>query len=49
MKVGFIGIGMMGKPMITNLIKAGYELVVHDVSMEAVGFAVKAVRSSWQS
>lgn len=42
MKVGFIGIGMMGKPMITNLIKAGYELVVHDVSMEAVGFAVKA-------
>ena len=30
MKVGFIGIGIMGKPMAKNLIKAGYELVVYD-------------------
>ncbi|WP_275983657.1 2-hydroxy-3-oxopropionate reductase [Paenibacillus hamazuiensis] len=28
MKVGFIGLGIMGKPMSMNLIKAGYELVV---------------------
>ncbi len=28
MKVGFIGLGIMGKPMCKNLIKAGHELVV---------------------
>ncbi|MGD9109674.1 MAG: NAD(P)-dependent oxidoreductase [Phycisphaerales bacterium] len=28
-KVGFIGIGIMGKPMAMNLIKAGYALTVH--------------------
>jgi len=42
MKVGFIGIGMMGKAMVTNLIKAGYEMVVYDVNREAVDFAVEA-------
>ena len=30
MKVGFIGLGIMGKPMAKNLVKAGYELVVSD-------------------
>jgi len=30
MKVGFIGLGIMGKPMSKNLLKAGYELVVFD-------------------
>ena len=29
MKVGFIGLGIMGKPMALNLIKAGYSLVVN--------------------
>lgn len=29
-KVGFIGLGIMGKPMSLNLIKAGYSLVVMD-------------------
>ena len=33
--VGFIGLGMMGKPMATRLIEAGYELTVHDVRPEA--------------
>lgn len=28
MKIGFIGLGIMGKPMSKNLIKAGYQLVV---------------------
>ena len=27
-KVGFIGLGIMGKPMARNLLKAGYSLVV---------------------
>lgn len=35
MKVGFIGLGNMGNPMATNLIKAGHELTVHDLRREA--------------
>lgn len=35
-KIGFIGLGIMGKPMSKNLIKAGYELVVYDIVSEAV-------------
>lgn len=31
MKIGFIGLGIMGKPMVRNLLKAGYEVVVYDV------------------
>lgn len=33
-KIGFIGLGIMGKPMATNLIKAGYDLTVYDVVPE---------------
>lgn len=36
MKIGFIGLGIMGKPMSKNLIKAGHELVVCDFKKEAV-------------
>jgi 2-hydroxy-3-oxopropionate reductase len=32
MKIGFIGLGIMGKPMAKNLLKAGYQLVVYDVN-----------------
>ena len=28
--IGFIGLGIMGKPMATNLLRAGHRLVVHD-------------------
>ncbi len=35
MKIGFIGLGMMGSGMAANLQKAGYELVVHDLSRAA--------------
>ena len=34
--VGFIGLGIMGKPMARNLLKAGYSLVVHNRSRNAV-------------
>lgn len=34
MKIGFIGLGIMGKPMSKNLIKANYELVVMDKNSE---------------
>jgi 2-hydroxy-3-oxopropionate reductase len=32
MKVGFIGLGIMGKPMALNLLKGGHELVLHSRS-----------------
>jgi len=35
MRVGFIGVGMMGKGMAANLQKAGHDLVVHDLSRAA--------------
>lgn len=35
-KIGFIGLGIMGKPMSKNLIKAGYELVVLDRNQAVV-------------
>lgn len=35
-RIGFIGIGIMGKPMCRNLIKAGYELVIHNRSQSNV-------------
>jgi 2-hydroxy-3-oxopropionate reductase len=30
--VAFVGVGLMGKPMATNLIKGGYSLIVYDVN-----------------
>jgi len=35
MKIGFIGLGIMGKPMAKNLLKAGYELIVLDQNKAA--------------
>jgi 3-hydroxyisobutyrate dehydrogenase-like beta-hydroxyacid dehydrogenase len=42
MKIGFIGLGTMGRHMAANLQKAGHELVVHDVRREAAEPHVKA-------
>lgn len=42
MKVGFIGLGIMGKPMAKNLLKAGHELVVFDFNKAAVDEVVAA-------
>lgn len=28
MKIGFIGLGIMGRPMAKNLLKAGYDVTV---------------------
>ena len=35
-KIGFIGLGIMGKPMAKNLLKAGYELTVYTLEPETV-------------
>ena len=37
-KIGFIGLGQMGKWMAANLIKAGFALTVHDQDPEAADF-----------
>ena len=36
MLIGFVGLGIMGKPMAKNLLKAGHELIVFDIVQEAV-------------
>src|SRR5438309_2559219 len=41
MKVGFIGVGTMGRHMAANLMKAGFSLVVNDVRKEAAASHVK--------
>ena len=42
MKIGFIGLGTMGRHMASNLMKGGYELVVNDVRREAAAPHLKA-------
>ncbi len=41
MKIGFVGLGIMGKPMAKNLVKAGHELVVNDFNKAAVAELVE--------
>ncbi len=41
-QIGFIGLGIMGKPMATNLVAAGYKLVVSDIMKEPVEDLVKS-------
>jgi 2-hydroxy-3-oxopropionate reductase len=41
-KIGFIGLGVMGKPMAKNLIKAGYSLMVYDINPDSVKEVVAA-------
>ena len=40
--IGFIGLGIMGRPMARNLLKAGYSLVVHSRSRGPVDEIAKA-------
>lgn len=48
--IGFIGLGIMGKPMAKNLLKAGFHLKVHDLNRapvdEVVAAGAKAAASS---
>ncbi len=50
MKIGFIGLGIMGKPMAKNLLKAGHEVVCYDVNeqnvSEVVASGAKAGKNS---
>jgi 2-hydroxy-3-oxopropionate reductase len=46
MKIGFIGLGIMGKPMSRNLLKAGHQLVVFNRSKGAMNELVAAGASA---
>ncbi len=49
MNIGFIGLGIMGRPMAKNLIKAGYKLTVYDkfaTSDDLVALGAAAGRSN---
>lgn len=46
MKIGFLGLGNMGGPMAHNLIKAGHQLTVFDLSQAAVASLVEAGASA---
>jgi 2-hydroxy-3-oxopropionate reductase len=37
--IGFVGLGIMGRPMALNLISAGYQLVCYNYNQHAVAFA----------
>jgi 3-hydroxyisobutyrate dehydrogenase-like beta-hydroxyacid dehydrogenase len=43
--VGFIGLGIMGTPMVTNLHKAGYRLTVHDLNLDCARQLAKTLGS----
>jgi 2-hydroxy-3-oxopropionate reductase len=41
-KIGFIGLGIMGKPMSKNLLRAGYPLLIYDIVPAALEEIVRA-------
>lgn len=50
MKIGFIGLGIMGKPMAKNLLKAGHEVISYDIIQanidDVVGTGAHSANSS---
>lgn len=46
-KIGFIGTGNMGRPLIERLLKAGYEVQAHDINPEHAS-SVVVVGASWK-
>ena len=42
MRIGFIGTGNIGAPIAANILKAGFELVVHDIVEDKAGPLVQA-------
>lgn len=41
MIIGFIGLGIMGRPMAINLLKAGKSLIVYDINPKALSSAIE--------
>ena len=46
MRVGFIGLGHMGRHMARNLVKGGHDLIVFDIRREAAEEAL-SLGASW--
>jgi 3-hydroxyisobutyrate dehydrogenase len=46
MKIGFIGLGTMGRGMAANLQRAGHELVVNDLTRQAASQHIEG-GASW--
>ncbi|MGO9316663.1 MAG: 2-hydroxy-3-oxopropionate reductase [Terracidiphilus sp.] len=49
MNIGFIGLGIMGKPMAKNLLKAGHKLVVYDIVDASMSELVEAGAAAGES
>ena len=51
LRVGYIGLGLMGKSIARNILKAGFPVVVHNRSRAAVDELVSegAVAAKWTS
>src|SRR5947209_16414225 len=45
-KIGFIGLGIMGKPMAHNLLKAGFTVIIHNRHQEVTDELVAAGASA---
>ncbi|RMF86288.1 MAG: NAD(P)-dependent oxidoreductase, partial [Nitrospinota bacterium] len=48
-EIGFIGLGNMGHPMVTNLLQAGFRVVVYDINPQAVAALTQKGASSASS
>ena len=48
MKVGFIGVGNIGRPMAEQIIRAGFSLVVNDINEESA-VSLIAQGAEWAS
>lgn len=49
MKIGFIGLGIMGKPMMKNLLKAGHAVAAYDIIAENRDYAASAGAEAFSS
>lgn len=49
MKIGFVGLGIMGKPMVKNLLAAGHEVTVFDIIKPNVELMIEAGASAVDS
>jgi 4-hydroxybutyrate dehydrogenase/sulfolactaldehyde 3-reductase len=48
-RIGFIGLGRMGRPMASNLLRRGFEVVVHDINPDGVKALTKVGGKSAES
>ena len=42
MRLGYVGVGLMGRPMVTRLTSLGYTVAAYDIVAERISAAVAA-------